>query len=233
MKKADNKVSVLSPVGIINFPYLITADSGRPMSDNKWKMDFYISKDKFKTDGKPLVDAVLQVARAYFGKPTISLKDFKNPFVDTDTLTNVDARLKGHVRLRVKSTFKPLVVGPGKEELSEDAIKNIKGGDLCRFVGVAYPYSQQGGGVTIGLNVVQFVRSGDALGGGASAMLSLIDEIEVPLEDPTETQETESVSKPQVGGKGKASNSSARVVDQGVSALDDNPDSALDMDFGN
>ncbi len=204
-EKKDNKVKFTSPLGMFSFPYLAAPDSGRPESDNKHKVDLLIKKEVFKTEGKPMVEAVLQVAREYFGKPKIQLKDFKNPFQDMDTIDGVDERLKGHVRVRAKSEYQPLIVGADKQELSADEIKKIKGGDFGRIVGVAYPYSQQGGGVTIGLNLVQFARPGEALGQGRKAHLDMIDEIEVTLDDvETEEKEEKSVSSNGHGANGNS-----------------------------
>lgn len=214
-EKKDNKVKCTSPLGMFSFPYLAAPDSGRPESDNKHKVDLLIKKEVFKTEGKAMTEAVLQVAREYFGKPKIQLKDFKNPFMDMDTVDGADDRTKGHIRVRAKSEYQPLIVGADKEELSADDIKKIKGGDFGRIVCVAYPYSQQGGGVTLGLNLVQYARPGEALGQGRKAYLDMIDEIEVTLDD-VETEEaeeeTKSVSSNGHGTNGKASRGRPKKV---------------------
>lgn len=204
-KQKTEKVTVVSPVGRFSFPYLSAPDTGRTYSDDKYKTDLLIKKEDWKLSGKPLMDAVLKVARDFYGKPKIQLKDFKNPFTDMDTVDDCDPKLKGHIRIRAKSEFQPRMYGPDKERLEEEAVKTIKGGDYGRIVVAVYPYSQQGGGVTLGLNAVQFARTGEALGQGDKAILEMLDEIEVTEDDleSVEEETEEAEEKPAKSKRGR------------------------------
>ena len=189
-KSAATKVRVRTPVGRFSFPYLSKPDTGRTYSDNKFKVDLLIPKAVFAgEEGKALRAAVLKVGREYFGKPAFKLTDFKNPFKDMDEAEDVPDQLRGHIMIKAKSSFKPTVVSADTTEMGEEEIASIKGGDYGRLVVTVYPYSQQGGGVTMGLNLVQFKQAGEAFGQGKKQILDMIDEMEVTLEDPAEEEE--------------------------------------------
>lgn len=179
-------VKITTPMGRLSYPFLNEPDSGREFSDNKYKTDFLIPKDIWKTEGKELKDAVLFVGREFFKDKTLELSDFKNPFKDTDKLEKYSSsdEVKNCVLLRCKSVYKPIVVGPHKTngqwaDLPEEERKKIKGGDYCKLVVAIYPYGTGDGGVTLGLNLVQFVKPGDSLGGGRAAALAQLEEIEI------------------------------------------------------
>jgi len=74
-------------------------------------------------------------------------------------------------------------VGPGKKILTQAEITRLKGGDYFRLVVGAFSYKQQGGGVSLGLNVVQFIKAGDPLSIGGSGGVHLLPDIEVTEED--------------------------------------------------
>ena len=188
-KKNDNRIVLKTPVGRLSFPYLTKKDEGRQYSDGKFKTDLLFTKEQWKTEGKELTTAVLEVAKKHFGK-AVKLKDFKHPFVDTDTVNNIPDNMKGMIRIRAKSTNAPQIVGPDKKPLTAEKIAEIKGGDYARLVVSVFPYDQQGGGVSLGLNFVQFARPGEPFGQGTSKMLDMLDEMEVTLEDGIEESES-------------------------------------------
>lgn len=80
----------------------------------------------------------------------------------------------------------PIVVGPDKKDWSLDEVAKIKSGDHVRCSVSVYPYPHKdGGGVTFGLELVQFVKAGEPFftGGVKAASMSVIGELEVELED--------------------------------------------------
>lgn len=194
-KSKIHKLKIYTCKGILSYPQLTEPDEGREFSDGKYKTDFLISKADWKTSGKELRDAVLEVGRAYFKDRGLELSDFKNPFRDTDKMEKYSAspRVKGCILIRPKSDYKPVIVNAQREEMSESEVKAIKGGDIAHLVVVVYPYSTGDGGVTLGLNAVQWVQAGEALGGGAASTIAMIQEVEVDAEviDPDEESEDE------------------------------------------
>ena len=62
---SKNKKSVLTPKGRINYPYLVSPDTGREYSDDAYKLDFLIEKDLFI--GSELEKAIEEIAVAEFG----------------------------------------------------------------------------------------------------------------------------------------------------------------------
>lgn len=193
-KKETLKLKVVTPAGRLSFPYLTKPDTGRTYSDNKYKTDLLIPKAVWEKEGQKLIDAVLTVGRDFFGNPKLGLKDFKHPFKDTDKLEKIDEKQKGYVLIRAKTDNPPSIIGPNKNssgafaDLSPEEVQKIKGGDWGRLQVTVYPYSQQGGGVTFALNVVQFWKPDEAFGGGKAANIAMMDEMEVPLESGDESQ---------------------------------------------
>jgi len=194
---------IVTPIGRLSYPYLNEPDSGRENSDNKYKTDLLIPKATWKAEGKTLKEAVLAVGREFYKDKSLELSDFANPFKDTDKLEKYSdiEEVKGCILIRCKSEFKPTLVNAQKEEMSEAQRKEIKGGDYARLVVAVYPYPNGEGGVTLGLNLVQFVKPGEAFGGGKAAALAQIDEIEIEpddidTEDSEEDEEEVPVRKP-------------------------------------
>lgn len=202
--KKSKAVKIVTPIGRLSYPYLNETDSGRENSDNKYKTDLLITKDVWKKEGKALKEAVLLVGRKFYKDKSLELSDFANPFKDTDVLKKYSdsKEIKGHILIRCKSEFLPIVVNAQKKELSDAERKQIKGGDYARLVVAVYPYPNGEGGVTLGLNLVQYVKPGAALGGGKAAALAQIDEIEIEPDDiDTEDEEEEEAFAPKKKGK--------------------------------
>lgn len=188
----EKKIVCMTPVGRLSFPYLAKPDEGRQYSDGKYKTDLIIPKEIWERDGKTLVEEVLNLARKKFDDPKLKLKDFKHPFKDCDADKDFLAKnpfAKGCIMLRAKSGYAPIVVGPTKDKFDSEEIAKIKGGDYGRLIVTVFHYSQQGGGISLALNIVQFAKEGEALGGGAAKMLEILDEME--MEDPTSESEDE------------------------------------------
>lgn len=183
------KVRVLTPIGRILYPHLLEPHSQGQYPTNKFQCDILFDKSQWEAEGKAARIAVLKAGRAFFGNPKANLSDFKNPFKDGDD--KEQELWHGSIYMTPRSQFKPRVVGPDMKDFSDERIRLIKGGDYVRLVLSIYPYSQQGGGITCGLEVVQFAKEGEAIGGGRGASLELLSEIEVDLEDPSEADDEE------------------------------------------
>jgi len=181
-KKKNNSVIGVTPIGRINWPFLVEPDLGRQYSDGKFKADIFWDAGEFKEAGKELRQAVLKVGRDFFKDDSLKLTDFKNPFKKGDDKENPGA-LAGTIYMTAKSKNRPTVLGANKTEWDLEKIRSLKSGDHVRFVVSVFPYSQSGGGVSVGLNAVQFAYEGESIGGGSAASVALLDEIKVELDD--------------------------------------------------
>jgi hypothetical protein len=207
------KVMVWTPPGMVSFPFFAAPDVGRQYSDNKYKADLLIPKAMFKEKGKPLQEAVLSVGKSYFGEK-FKIKDgvWQTPFKDTDKNEKIThEKMKNCILIRAKAGFnkdkqqayKPVFMGPRKNaqgqfpELTQEEIMAIKGGDWCLFYVAVYPYDPTkdapAGGVTLGLNAVQFWKADEGFGQGKSVVFGTASELEVDkLDDVSETKVAES-----------------------------------------
>jgi hypothetical protein len=184
VKKVKQRVEIATPIGRINWPFLLKPDVGRQYSDDKYKADIFWLASDFKESGADLKAAVLKVGREFFKDNSLKLSDFKNPFKKGDDKEN-PGPLEGCIYVTAKSNNKPKVLGPKKDEWNDEQIASIKSGDYVRFILSVFPYSQSGGGVSVGLNVVQFAYAGESIGGGTAASIALLDSINVELDDVT------------------------------------------------
>lgn len=198
-EKKSNRATLWTPPGFFSYPYFSEVDTGRDLSDEAYKVDFFITKAEMAKSGKALQDAVLEVGKAEFGSKFSLTGAFKTPFKDTDTDDKLtDPRLKGCIMIRAKSGPKrdkktksiispakqPGFYGPTKDKLSVEAIREIKGGDWGLLNVNVYAYKVGGNsGVTLALNAVQFWKKGESLGQGVTKVLDTMQELEVELQD--------------------------------------------------
>jgi hypothetical protein len=252
--KKEEYVTVYSPLGILSYPYLTKPDTGRKESSNKYSAEIYVAKSTWVKEGKQMVDDVLKVARKFFNNPKLKLSEFKGPFTDMDNATDSKGKKiepeewqKGTIRIRAKAgaEYKPTVIGPRKDPetdkfpvLTDEQVSNIKGGDYVRLIGTVYGYSQQGGGIAIGLNFVQFGKEGKALGQGKMAQIKDLGEIEVEVDAPEEMVDTEEtlseaadkvLASPAAAKKGKKASATAPAP---VVEEDESEDEDPMMSFG-
>lgn len=196
-KAKKEQVIIYTPIGLLAWPHLHAPDTGREYSDNKYKGDLFIPKPVWAKEGKEVVAGIIKVAAKFFDNPKIKLSDFKHPIVDMDKEKNVEDYAKGTIRIRAKSLYQPTIIGARKDEngqfpkLSEEEIKDIKAGDFGRFICNVYGYSQQGGGIALGLNFFQFGYKGAAIGQGNLAQIKNLSEIEVEVDTPEDMVDTE------------------------------------------
>lgn len=180
---------VVTPVGYIAFPYLSRPDVGRPSSSNKYGAALYIPKDVFKVEGQALLAKVLEVGRRLRG-PQATLRDFKHTIKDVDSFSPEEkakipeAVRSGFIRISTASKTPPVVKDARQNLMTPQQIDQITAGDFCRFVLAVYTYSQQGGGVALGLNVVQFKEKSGVVFGGGGAGVEMLTDLEVKMEDP-------------------------------------------------
>lgn len=184
---------VLTPLGFISYPYLARPDTGRPNSSGKYTAQLFIAKEDMKSQGMSLLAAVLAKGKELKG-PNATLKDFKHTIYDVDQLSPEkkaklpEAVRTGFIQINCASIKAPIVKDAKQNILSSDDIARIGGGDVCRFVVAAYTYKQQGGGVALGLNIVQFKEKGPVSFGGGASGVELLGDLEVKMEDPTPAQ---------------------------------------------
>ena len=197
-KKKKSQTIIYSPIGILSYPYLVKPDTGRAESSNKYGGEIYVPKAVWLKEGKESLAAVLAVAQEGTGDKKTKLKDIKTPFFDMDTKPDCPDFAKGCIRIRGRSQYKPKIIGPKKGDddkfpvWDDEQISTIKAGDHVRFIGAIYWYPQQGGGVALGLNFVQFGYAGKPIGQGSSmAAIESLGEIEVEMDDASSMVDTD------------------------------------------
>lgn len=183
VKKALKKVIAL-PMGRISFPFLAKPDTGREYSDGAWKFDYLIPVETWAKEGKRVSDAILEVARDLSGNPKLKFEEIKkHPIKELGKDPKTDPKMKDYVMMRCKNkNNQPLIVDVNKKEMTQEQIGKIKGGDWCEAVVTIYSYTQSGGGVTFGLDLVRYIKPGEPFGSGAAKHLGLLDDIEVTAE---------------------------------------------------
>lgn len=142
--------------------------------------------DKWVKDGQTwkayVEEALILVASDLLGKK-VALKDVKKHFIK-ELGDDVDAQMKGCVMIRCKNKKnRPGVQDSQGTDLLVEDIAKIKGGDYVQPAVTVYGYSQSGGGVTVGLNMVRFLKVGEPFGAGNARHLGLLDDIEVTADN--------------------------------------------------
>lgn len=179
-----NKKSLPTPRGRINYPYLVTPDEGREYSDGAYKVDFLIPESDFV--GSELEKAIMQTAIAEFGADKAKKVKLPQKFLKDED--GIPDSLKTYVQIRAKNkNDRPLVVDAQKEELDEDQIAKVKSGDHAILFLTVYPYPQQGGGIALGLDIVQYIKKGEPFEGTGNArklaQLAAIEVEDIKAED--------------------------------------------------
>jgi len=219
-KKKNDSLTIVTPVGRVSFPHLLKARAGMDNGVAKYQLDLLFPKSAYKAGGEldkgfasvpqaggngpwrgakveltDMKEAVLETAKKFFHENTLTLSDFAHPFKDGDTKT-LDS-FKGMYVITPKSgeTYKPKVYNAAMEEMSDEQIAKIKGGDYARLVLRVYAYDTKGNsGVTFGLQAVQFVKAGPSFGGGNEVVVKMLGEVDVEIEELEDTEEEESES---------------------------------------
>ena len=153
-------VNFVTPVGRVSFPHIMKPDTGREYSDGKYKLTLLF-------DNNEDLGKLKEVCRAAISEKWGSKKDVKKlhlPFRDGNEKTMDGYKDKIYVTL--KSNFKPEVVDQERKSVNA---ATIYGGCYARVSGVAFAYEQNGGGVSLCLNNIQFARDGEPFGNRVSA----------------------------------------------------------------
>ena len=236
-----------TPIGRFSYPSLSEPNDHPEYGDGKYQVELLIAKDVFKKECRDLAKAVIQCAQDNLEvkekgkkiKPT-KLSQFTNPFKDGDVIADEKGweSYAGHMVIKAKTQSQPPIVNGEKKDLNDKQIAAIKGGDYGRLIVNPYSYPQQGGGITLGLQLVQFWKEGDAFGGASKEdLLADIDELETPLDDPDtedeelELEEEEVEEKPKKTRKKKtAAKRKKKAPEPEPEEDDEDDDSEIDLD---
>lgn len=168
---------------------------GDPKQTPKFHLDIMIPKEIWKTEDfcKEFRQEVLRVYEAGSGKKGVKLNQIKHPAQDGDT-KNVDA-YQNHILIRPKATSKPSVVDNFRNPMKDEQIALIKPGDYGVVVLSVYYYDNMGGGVAAGLEVVQFARPGEPIGGAnRTGLISSLEDLDDDPMSSTESSEEDVVT---------------------------------------
>lgn len=163
----------------LSFPGLWKAEPFKPGDDPKFKATFLVPKDS-ELD-KQVQAAIKETAKAKWGaKAQAVLKGMvNNPnkycYQDGDTKT-YDG-YEGMMALSAKNSKRPLVIDRDRTTLTEADGKPYAGCYVNATVEF-FAYENSGNGISASLMGVQFVKDGDAFGGGSIASEDDFDELE-------------------------------------------------------
>jgi hypothetical protein len=188
-------VRVVTPVGRLLYPAIAAPNPADAKYDaGKYTCGLLVESGKFEEEIKQIAAAILKVGKDVFGADKVkTLKDINQPLRKG---TEDDPEyMRGHYLLKGKSTYVPSVIDAAKRDMSPDEVAKIKGGDWGRLVLTVYGYSNKSSGVSFGLDVIQFARPGEPLGGGKSKSIQLLEEIEVDMDDIDLTEKSDKVEE--------------------------------------
>lgn len=185
----SQKVRCVTPAGRFSYPFFVEPKTGGQYPSNKYEVDLLVTPQDFNSAaGKVLQDAVVLAAQDLFGDSTISSwEEFQSPFKEVEGPDG-----ETYIRIRAKSAYKPTVYNAQKEEMDDEEIAEVKGGDFGRLVVTLYAWDKKEGGVSLNLDSAQFWKRGEPFGQGRSAAIEMLDEMEVTMEDLDESAEDES-----------------------------------------
>jgi len=163
----------------LSFPGLFKAEAFKPGDDPKFKATFLIEKGS--ANHQAVEKAIAEEAKIKWGvkgEKTISnIRNNPNKFCYQDGDTKSYDGYEGMMALSAKSGTRPLVIDGQRNPLSEADGKPYAGCYVNASVEL-FTYDNSGAGVSASLAGVQFVRDGDAFGGGKAASVDEFDELE-------------------------------------------------------
>jgi len=161
------------PVRII-WPDLFTARKVDPNNEKEEPMySVTVMIPKESAEGKAAIAALRQAITSIWTAqwPGDKVRGDKQPMRDGDAKDSatdeyiMNETYRGYITLRAKSKRPPTVVDKDMRQLDERA-GYPAGGDWCNVTLGLFTYDGKfGKGVSCGIDAVQFVRSGDPLGG--------------------------------------------------------------------
>lgn len=163
----------------LSFPGLFKAEAFKPGDDPKFKATFLIEKGSANHD---IVEkAIAELAKVRWGaKAEAALKGMRNnpnKFCYQDGDTKTYDGYEGMMALSAKSTVRPLVIDRDRSQLVEADGKPYAGCYVNASVEL-FGYENSGNGISASLSGVQFVKDGDAFGGGSPAAVTDFDKLE-------------------------------------------------------
>lgn len=155
----------------LSFPGLFKAEPFQPGDEPKFKATFLVPKGS-ETD-KAVQKAILEAATAKWGVKSAAkildgIRGNSNRFAYQDGDTKTYDGYEGMMALTAKNSTRPLVIDRDKSPLTESDGKPYAGCYVNGTVDV-FCYDKPGNGVSFSLSGVQYVRQGDAFGGGRPA----------------------------------------------------------------
>ncbi len=168
----------------LSFPGLFEATAFKPGDEPKFKATFLIPKGSAQI--KEIEAAIKQVLTEKCGKKADSvlnsIRGNPNKFCLQDGDHKEYDGYEGMMALTAKSTARPLVIDRDKTPLSAADGKPYAGCYVNATLEL-FAYDSSGIGVSASLKGVQFVKDGDAFGGGAPASPDDFDDLGVEEEN--------------------------------------------------
>lgn len=164
----------------LSFPDLFTPRAFQPGQEPKYKATLLIPKGDPQC--KVIEDAILAVATAKWGAKAASvikgIRGNPNKFNFQDGDTKDYDGYAGMMALSASSKSRPLVIDRDKSPLSAADGKPYAGCYVAASVEF-FAYDNSGNGISATLKGVQFIKDGDAFGGGAPASPDDFDDLGV------------------------------------------------------
>ena len=172
---ADNVVKVLTPEARLMFPHFFEPYSGIEGAEEKYSAVLLFEAG---ADLTGLKEAVQKAAAGLKSKAGA-----RNPICSGDERAEEWGEVfKGAKYIRVSSRFQPAIVDTDRSDILDKS--KLYSGCYVRAVIRAYPYDKAGNrGVAFGVEAVQFLRDGEALG-GSRASVALFDDGKAPSAAP-------------------------------------------------
>lgn len=183
-----NKLTT-TPKGIMSYPVL---HEPRTTQDDReqYSCDLYVSKEDLAGEKGQKFMSVYNEALDFYGIDEADLE--YPPIIDMDEEEDCPEFAEGCYRIRAKNKLvKPAVVDRKKDELDEEDVAAIKGGDIGKLLVSPYKYVwQKKDGIGLALEAVMYIEEGEPLGGGSAARMSAIAEMDDEELDDEEFEES-------------------------------------------
>ena len=169
----------------LSFPDLFTARPFKPGDEPKFKGTFLIEKDSPQIK---MVEAAIKQAgldKGWGAKTEAIIKSIRgnpNKFCFQDGDTKDYDGYEGMMALSASSKSRPLLLDRDKNQLVEADGRPYAGCYVNASLEV-FGYNNSGNGIAASLKGVQFVKNGDAFGGGAPASPDDFDDLGVDEEE--------------------------------------------------
>lgn len=163
----------------LSFPGLWKAEPFKPGDDPKFKATFLVPEDDKQY--KMVEQAIMETAKAKWGakaeKAVAGMRSNPNKFCWQDGDTKTYDGYEGMFALSAKNGKRPLVIDRDRSPLTEADGKPYAGCYVNASVEF-FAYENSGNGISASLLGVQFLKDGDAFGGGSIATEDDFDELE-------------------------------------------------------